>query len=116
MAVRCKLSAVDLDVLPEKATKVMRTLCPPEYVCRIVFKNETDPIFEMDSLYLGDVDVVKAVHSSLECMNIIQLVRPFRSFHNLLHLPQSPSLTRVPQVDAQLFFIPTDPEKRLLCC
>ena len=86
MAVRCKLSAVDLDVLPEKATKVMRTLCPPEYVCRIVFKNETDPIFEMDSLYLGDVDVVKAVLSSLKCMNIIQLVRPFRSFHNLPHL------------------------------
>ena len=64
----------------------------------------------MDSLYLGDVDVVKAVHSSLECMNIIQLVRPFRSFHNLLHLPQSPSLTRVPQVDAQLLFIRADPE------
>ena len=86
MAVRCKLSAVDLDVLPEKATKVMRTLGPPEYVCRIVFKNETDPIFEMDSLYLGDVDVVKTVLSSLECMNFIQLVRPFRSFHNLPHL------------------------------
>jgi hypothetical protein len=112
MAVRCKLSAVDLDVWPDKATKVMRFLCPPKYVCRIIFKNETDPIFEMDSLYLGGVDVVKAVLSSLECMNMHD---PVGASLQIIPKPPSPSqsqssLTGVPQVDAQLFFIRVDPE------
>ena len=65
MAVRCKLLAVDLDVWPDKATEVMRSLCLPEDICRIVFKNETGPIFEVDSIYVGDINVVEAVLSSL---------------------------------------------------
>ena len=109
MAVRCKLLAVDLDVWPDKATEVMRSLCPPEDICRIVFKNETDPIFEVDSIYVGDINVVEAVLSSLECEH------PVGAYPQTIPQPLSPpqsqsSLTGVPQLEAQLFFIRADPE------
>lgn len=105
MATRCKLSAVYLDSWPDAATEVMKSLCQPEYVCRAVFKQETGPIIEVDSLFIGDIDVVKAVLSKLECDPHSVDGSPQQTIPQPISPPQNQSFAEEPQVDAQVIFI-----------
>jgi len=109
MAVRCKFSAVHLDCWPDKATEVMKCICQPEYLCKAVFKVESGLIHEVESLYVGDIDVVKTVLSKLECDHPVDR-SPQQTFPQPLSPPQSQSSTEFPQLDAKLIFIRVDPE------
>lgn len=105
MALHCKLAALHLVCWPEKTIKVMKDSCQPEDICRATFRDEVDGIVEVESLFLGDFDVVRAVLSSLVCGHESSQ----QPHQEPISSQQGESYSETPQLDAHLFLIRVEP-------
>ncbi len=102
MAIQCRLAAVHLDHWPQKSIDVMKNICRPEMLSSATCRPRiNDEVMEIESLFVGDVDVVEAVLASLKEEPIPPTISP----------PISPSqsgsvypTTSVPQLEAEFLF------------
>lgn len=109
MAAQCKLAAVHLDHWPQKAIDVMKKICPPESICKAVFRTQSDNVLEVQSLFVGDENVVDLVLASLVCSHHLDassesaIPSTISPVNNSNYIPPA-------QVEAQFCFIPVKAE------
>lgn len=113
MAVQSKLAAVHLDHWPQKAIDVMKEMCSPETKCKAVFRTQigaqSDDVLEVQSLFVGDANVVDLVLASLVCSH--HLDKPSESAIPSNISPVNDSLYIPPaQIEAQFCLIHVEAE------